>query len=283
MIHINNYISIFNWLGSIFNLDELLDLKTESLKLIKNKAKLKKEFDEREFENLYKSVDKCLQQGYKLICPTDSSYPLVLKKVFNYPVPIMYKGTFCLDKFKVSIVGSRKPQATSVTWVKHELQIALNDLKKENINLATTSGGAYGIDQWAHKASILAAVPTYCFIPTGVNHCYPRNLKPILSNITDCNGCIVSLFPPNHGVYKSNFHFRNKVMVLLSDMILIGEARRRSGTIMTANIALSCGRPVFVLPQAPIANCFGSLDLIENGAPIIKSGSDVKFQVKSLL
>ena len=164
----------------------------------------------------------------------------------------------------------------------HAFFLSTVKLKQKNKKITTFSGGAYGVDQMAHKVSLLAEVPTICFLPTGVNTCYPKTLKPLAKQIMDCGGAVVSPFPPDFPIFKSNFYFRNKILVLLSDLILIAEARRRSGTGMTANMAVSSGKPMVVLPQAAIKNCLGSLDLIDSGLPIVRCKKDLIFTVEQL-
>jgi len=278
---LKKYISILNWVKPQYTLAELINIKSCSEQyelLIKFLSPEKR----RSLKLILQSIDKAMGNGYEIICPTNTGYPSDLQKVFNRPTPLMYKGSLKLSSFNIGVVGSRRPQITTNDWLKSELYDVLCELKKEGAQINILSGGAYGVDQMAHKVSLLAGIPTICFLPTGVNECYPKTLEPLAKKILDNGGAVVSPFPPNFPIFKSNFYFRNKILVLLSDLVLIAEARRRSGTIMTANMAVSSGKSTVVLPQAAIKNCLGSLDLIESGVPIIRGKKDLICTVKEL-
>lgn len=278
---LKKYISILNWVQPQYTLAELIKIKNFNDKFDQIIKFLPTE-KHRSLKLILQSIDRALESGFKIICPTDINYPPDLQKVFNRPTPLMYKGDFKLSRFNIGVVGSRRPQLTTCDWLKSELYDVLCELKKTNNHINIFSGGAYGVDQMAHKVSLLAGVPTICFLPTGVNHCYPKTLEPLADKILDNGGAVVSPFPPDFPIFKSNFYYRNKILVLLSDLILIAEARRRSGTIMTANMAVSSGKSTVVLPQAAIKNCLGSLDLIESGVPIIRCKKDLILTVKEL-
>jgi len=274
MTFLKNNISILNWVDTKFNLERLIDLKEDEDELNKVIQSLSKQKQD-ELKKLCKSIKNSLQHDYKLICVTGEQYPEPLKRVFSCPVPLMYKGSLNLESYTIGVVGSRKPQETTTEWLQTELHEALMQLKNTNKSIHVFSGGAYGVDQLAHKVSLLSGVATTCFLPTGVNQCYPKSLIPLTDNIIANGGAIISPFPPDFPIYKSNFYFRNKILVLLSDFMFIAEARRRSGTIMTANMALSSGKPMVALPQAPIKNCLGSIDLIESGVPLVRCQKDL--------
>ncbi len=281
MTDIKNFISILNWIDSRFTVEDLETLKLEQVGFEKILGKFTKS-KKNEFEKVYSSVEKSLQNGYNILCVTDKKYPEDLKRVFKHPVPLMYKGEFKLNQFNLGVVGSRRPQSTTNEWLNSELLEALAVLQNNNVKVNVFSGGAYGVDQMSHKVALLSNIPTTCFLPTGVNTYYPRSLVPLAEQIINNGGAVVSSFPPNFPIYKSNFYFRNKILVILSNLIFIAEARRRSGTIMTANMAVSSGKSIVVLPQAPVKNCLGSLDLINSGIPIIRCKKDLVCTVKEL-
>ena len=134
------------------------------------------------------------------------------------------------------------------------------------------SGMAYGIDAEAHKGALEGGTPTYAILAGGVDICYPSGNRPLYDRILRENGGILSEQPP--GMRARNYFFpaRNRIISGLADLVLIVEAREKSGSLITAQWALDQGKIVYAVP-GPVneALSMGCHKLIYDGAGIAYS------------
>ena len=129
------------------------------------------------------------------------------------------------------------------------------------------SGMAYGIDAEAHKGALEGGTPTYAVLAGGVDICYPSGNRPLYDRILRENGGILSEQPP--GMRARNYFFpaRNRIISGLADLVLIVEAREKSGSLITAQWALDQGKIVYAVPGAVNeALSMGCHKLIYDGA-----------------
>ena len=134
------------------------------------------------------------------------------------------------------------------------------------------SGMAYGIDAEAHKGALEGGTPTYAVLAGGVDICYPSGNRPLYDRILRENGGILSEQPP--GMRARNYFFpaRNRIISGLANLVLIVEAREKSGSLITAQWALDQGKIVYAVP-GPVneALSMGCHKLIYDGAGIAYS------------
>ena len=134
------------------------------------------------------------------------------------------------------------------------------------------SGMAYGIDAEAHKGALEGGTPTYAVLAGGVDICYPSGNRPLYARILRENGGILSEQPP--GMRARNYFFpaRNRIISGLADLVLIVEAREKSGSLITAQWALDQGKIIYAVP-GPVneALSMGCHKLIYDGAGIAYS------------
>ena len=134
------------------------------------------------------------------------------------------------------------------------------------------SGMAYGIDAEAHKGALEGGTPTYAVLAGGVDICYPSGNRPLYARILRENGGILSEQPP--GMRARNYFFpaRNRIISGLADLVLIVEAREKSGSLITAQWALDQGKIVYAVP-GPVNEALsrGCHKLIYDGAGIAYS------------
>ena len=134
------------------------------------------------------------------------------------------------------------------------------------------SGMAYGIDAEAHKGALEGGTPTYAVLAGGVDICYPSGNRPLYARILRENGGILSEQPP--GMRARNYFFpaRNRIISGLADLVLIVEAREKSGSLITAQWALDQGKIVYAVP-GPVNEVLsmGCHKLIYDGAGIAYS------------
>lgn len=145
----------------------------------------------------------------------------------------------------------------------------------DNAGLCIISGLAVGIDGAAHRGSLQSTGKTVAVLGSGIDIVYPKSNRKLFSFITE-HGCIVSEFLPGTPPMKYNFPRRNRIIVGLSKAVLVVEATKRSGSLITARLALDNGRDVFAIPgDINKRSSEGTNWLIQNGAKLILSIEDI--------
>ena len=142
--------------------------------------------------------------------------------------------------------------------------------------VCSISGGARGIDQKAHNISLRIKRPTVAFLPSGLRSVYPRSLSDWSYEIIETGGAIVSEFLPYTTMRKQHFHQRNRLIASISDTLLIVEARLKSGSLLTANLASNIDQLIAVLPSFPDdIQTEGNIKLLLEGVQPIVSSEDL--------
>lgn len=219
-----------------------------------------------------KALEWCSNQRINVVFVGHPDYPDPLMREEKPPVVLIYKGKPCWKKnVGLSVVGSRNPSSYSLQWMdEHFAEV----LKKRKV--LVISGAAQGVDQKAHALSLRAGLPTVCFLPCGLKKIYPLSFKEWERPILESGGALVSAFSPFQEVFKSAFHKRNQWIAAFSNLIFVVEAGRRSGSMMTARLALERGKNICTLPFHPIMERGqGSLDLIFDGAYMLRDDKDL--------
>ncbi|EDP99573.1 DNA-processing protein DprA [Shewanella benthica] len=207
----------------------------------------------------------------------DPDYPYLLKQIIDPPTIIFVKGELHALKFPaIAIVGSRAASQTG-------LQIAYR-LAAEitGLGFAVVSGMAVGIDGSAHQACIDNEGRTLAVLGTGTDVIYPRRHRAIYEKIQH-HGAIVSEFWPGTKPFAGNFPKRNRIISGLSLGTLVVEACRKSGSLITAKLALEQGREVFAVPGNILAGqSQGCHDLLKDGAKLVENAADIIEEVTAL-
>jgi len=139
------------------------------------------------------------------------------------------------------------------------------------------SGGARGVDQWAHRLAIDSRQSTVCILPSGLLNAYPPAAEPLWARILESGGCLMSTCALNEPMRKHFFHVRNRWIAGLSDLCLVVEANRRSGSLLTAKLANDESREVCTLPVSPMSSQgLGNLDLLMSGATMVRDRHDLR-------
>lgn len=177
-----------------------------------------------------------------------------------------------LQKPLLGAVGSRDARPMTSDWIQTHMMEFLS-----LTGVTTLSGGARGVDQWIHSVSLRKALPTVVVLPSGLGAMYPHGFNEWVKPIVDCGGCIVSEYFYSQSMQKHLFHQRNHLIASLSHKVLLLEGRRRSGSLITAQRAISLGRELAVIPGHPLdPNFTGVLDLVFEGASFVRDGFDLK-------
>lgn len=220
--------------------------------------------------DLEKRWHELKDEGADWLFIEDQYYPDQLKEIYNPPLGLFYAGdvTFLASPM-LSIVGSRKGTSYG--------QAVLRQLMPDFIahSLTIVSGGARGIDAFAHKEAIKNKGRTIAVLGTGLNLVYPQENKRLQQQIA-WNHLLLSEYPLNTRPDRAHFPMRNRIIAGLSFGTLVIEAEYRSGSLITSNIALNEGREVFAVPGSIFQDLsIGTNDLIKHGAKLVLSSSDV--------
>lgn len=185
----------------------------------------------------------CKQKGYKIITYESPNYPNRLKNIYNPPAILYVNGTFpnVDNELCIAIVGTRSA-------TRYGLGTSFEfGYKLAKFGATVVSGGALGIDSSAQKGAIMAGGKVISVMGCGLDCHYlekNNNLKKAIS----LNGAIVSEYEPGYAVIARNFPVRNRIISALSLGTLIVEAGRKSGSLITANLALEQNRDLFAVP-----------------------------------
>lgn len=218
-------------------------------------------------------IESCEKSGINVIGCGDSEYPPQLKHILNPPAVLYFKGNIdCLSGTRtVTSVGARRASAYGLGVAER----ICGELAKSGVIIV--SGFAVGIDIVSHLAAVSANRPTACVLGCGIDVDYPhenfRHREAILAN----GGVFVSEYPPGTPPHSPNFPKRNRILAALGRAAIVFEAARKSGSLITAGLALEQGREVFCLPPADIFNesFAGNIMFLRDGATPLYGASDV--------
>jgi len=203
----------------------------------------------------------------------DKDYPFRLKNCYDSPVLLYWKGNADLNTAKIiGIVGTRK----ATDYGKNICYKLVSGLADQQVLIV--SGLAYGIDSCAHRAAIESGLPTVGVLGHGLDRIYP-GFNRVLAEKMMKQGGLLTDFPSGTNPDRENFPKRNRIIAGLCDGIIVVEAGRKGGALITADIANSYNRDVFAVPGRigdPWSE--GSNFLIKaNKAALIQSAEDVRY------
>ena len=206
---------------------------------------------------------------------TDKDYPYNLRQIYMPPEDIYINGGFEeSDVNAVGVVGSRTPTQYGLkACEKISYELALR-------GITVVSGMARGIDSAAHAGAIRAGGRTIAVMGSGHNKIYPSENKGLYEKIIK-SGAVVSEYSDDTIPFGGNFPKRNRIISGLSRGVLVVEAARRSGSLITANLALEQGREVFAMPgNINSGRSSGTNALIKEGAKLVESAEDIIEELK---
>ncbi|MDD2639758.1 MAG: DNA-processing protein DprA [Arcobacteraceae bacterium] len=173
----------------------------------------------------------------------------------HYPKELYYKGNeILLHRKKVSIVGTRHP-FYSTKVLTQQLAYGLS-----KAGICVVSGGALGVDAIAHASA--GADNTIMVSPTGLDIIYPATNRLLIRNIQE-NGLVLSMFEHNFKATPWSFVARNELVVALSEILIVTQADKNSGSLRSVEFALNMGKKVYVFPHR-IGESEGTNMLLKN-------------------
>lgn len=222
-------------------------------------------------QNIESIIDCLVKQKIQVIPYTSVDYPVQLKQIYDPPVVLYVKGNISiLQNFSIAIVGAR--QATL-----YGKQVAFGLAK----NLACSgviviSGLAKGIDTYAHLGTLKAEAKTIAVLGNGIDSIYPKENKELAEQILQKGGAIVSEYTVGQKPEKYHFPARNRIISGLSQGVVVVEAKKKSGSMITVDYALEEGKMVFAVPgRITDVTSEGTNELLMQGAKPIRKIQDI--------
>jgi DNA processing protein len=211
------------------------------------------------------------QNQIKLLTRFDKLYPILLKQIYDPPWVLYYKGdiTLASSQKMLAVVGTRKPSQQAVN--------KLNAIVRPLVcnGWCIVSGLAYGIDGMSHRLTLGQKGKTIAVLGSGFYSIYPAIHTKLAHHISE-KGLLLSEFQPNQKPQKWQFPFRNRIISGLCNGTLVVEAQERSGSLITADLALEYGREVFAVPGTIFQKeSKGTNLLIQQGAKLVLNEKDI--------
>ncbi|HTT04903.1 MAG TPA: DNA-processing protein DprA [Steroidobacteraceae bacterium] len=208
--------------------------------------------------------------GITLLHALDARYPPQLAEIPDAPALLYLRGdSHCLGAAQLAIVGTRRPTSSGERTARSfAAQLA-------QAGLIITSGLALGIDAASHEGALGAGGRSIAVLGAGLDAIYPPEHAQLAARIA-AQGALISEFPPGTPPRRGNFPRRNRLISALSRGVLVVEAARQSGSLITARVAAEQGRAVFAVPGS-IANPMarGCHALIRGGARLVESATQI--------
>jgi DNA processing protein len=248
---------------------ESLRIRPETIESI-----MKKEFHDKALEEF----ERVKKAGGDILILDDGSYPDLLRQIDDPPITLYVRGDWqaCLEQPCVGVIGSRNCS----TYGKNSSEMLARELAARGITIV--SGLARGIDTSAHRGAIEAKGRTIGVLGTGLDSIYPKENTRLAEEILDKGGALFTQFPLGTPPLKDNFPYRNRIISGLSLGVLIVEASERSGSLITARLAMEQNREVMAVPgNITSGNSFGTNYLIKAGAKLVQQWQDVVAELPS--
>ncbi|MFC1769897.1 DNA-processing protein DprA [Nitrospirota bacterium] len=223
-------------------------------------------------DSLARTLEKLEAQDVHAVFQGKEGYPVALDSLGDdAPLALYVRGHIIEeDRFAVAIVGSRNasPYGRAVTG-----RIAA-DLG--HMGLTVISGMARGIDTAAHRGVLESGGRTIGVLGSGIDVFYPAENRTLMEKTAAAGSAVISEFPPGTKPLRENFPRRNRLISGLSLGVLVVEAAKRSGSLITAGFALEQGRDVFAVPgNISSSTSQGANELLRQGAKLVTGAEDI--------
>jgi DNA processing protein len=227
----------------------------------------KKQFKPYPREAAEKELAALKRIGATLITAEDSHFPEALRALEIVPLLTVWGDPSLLTKPSVAIVGGRDASLNG-RKIAHRMA---GDLGRAGFVIV--SGMARGIDTAAHRGGLETG--TVAVLAGGVDQIYPPENAELHRLIVE-KGCVVSEMPPGMVAQAQHFPRRNRIVSGLAQGVVLVEAKLRSGSLITARLALEQGRELFAVPGSPLdPRSQGCNDLIKQGAALVETAEDI--------
>ena len=228
---------------------------------------------QRAASNPQQELEKLQRLRVRVITLRDNDYPPLLKEIINAPPVLYVAGTLKReeDKFALGLVGTRKVSS----YGRQVTEQFARELAEGKVTVV--SGLAHGIDTIAHTVALDAGGRTIAVLASGLDTVYPpENLGLARRIVESGQGALITEFPLGVKPDSRNFPARNRIISGLSLGILVTEAPKQSGALITANFAAEQGRDVFAIPNGIFSpGSVGVNKLIQDGAHLVTNVQDI--------
>lgn len=234
------------------------------------KGRVSRIMESKKPEKIRHSLKRTEAMGIRFLSCADEEFPDKLRKIEHSPHGIYVKGKLPDIRFPVvAVVGARECSG----YGRDVAGYISYGLSKRGVQII--SGMARGVDYMAHCGAIRAGAHTFAVMGCGLDICYPPENYSLFCEM-EKRGGIISEYPPGTKPVPGNFPYRNRIIAGLCDAILVVEARERSGSLITADFALSQGKDVFAVPgRINDSLSKGCNDLIRLGAGLVQTPEDI--------
>jgi DNA processing protein len=221
------------------------------------------------WDEIRRQMDLLDKMGADIITWLDERYPANLLNIYDRPAFLFVLGHLPEDMIPVAIVGSRNATAYGrFTTDRLSRELALR-------GITIVSGMARGIDSCAHRGALAVRGNTIAVLGSGLDVIYPFENKKLFDTISQ-NGAVISEYPPGTQPIPYHFPARNRIISGISYGVVVVEAGEKSGSLITASLAMEQGRDVFAIPGAiDSAHSRGTNSLIKQGAKLIDTIDDI--------
>lgn len=218
-------------------------------------------------------LDKCREENIWVICLEDAAYPESLRHIYGAPMILYGKGRkeALTDAPCLTVVGTRKCSD-------YAKSAAANiSLRLSKAGITIVSGCAVGIDEYAHRGALKVGGCTIGVMGCGLDVDYPAPNHELKEVILLRGGALISEYPPGTPAFGSNFPVRNRILAALSDGVFVVQAPERSGSLITAELAVEQGKTMYCLPPCNIFDplYMGVIPYLRDGAKAVYSVEDI--------
>ncbi len=221
------------------------------------------------WDEIKRTFEKINKDNIQIITFLDNKYPANLLAADDRPAFLYALGDLHEDDINLAVVGSR----IASTYGKYTTERMSRALAQKGITIV--SGMARGVDSAAHRGALAARGRTIAVLGSGLDIVYPPENKSLFKQIIE-NGAVISEFPPGTPPLANNFPARNRIISGMSYGVVVVEAGEKSGSLITARLALEQGREVFAVPGSiDAASSRGTNKLIKEGAKLIENVDDI--------
>lgn len=244
-----------------------------------SEKQLRQVLRQKEWDNFRESIvsykikeeyEKLQRSGIKLVSKFEQGYPVRLKRIRDAPFLLYYLGELPEEAIpSLAIIGARECSSYGSLMASAFAGCAAEK------GISVISGMARGIDGISQETALKAGGRTYAVLGCGVDICYPSSNRSLYEEIVKTGG-VLSPYPPGTKPARTLFPYRNKIVAGLSDSVLVVEARQKSGTLITVDMALEQGKDVYAVPGRLTDRLSDGCNyLIRQGAGIVLSPEDL--------
>ncbi len=242
------------------------------------KPALRNKLNNKSLENARAIETYCRNEGVGILTVESELYPKRLARISGRPIVLYYQGVLTdLDReVCIAEVGTR----SMTEYGARTAYSMAYDMARAGA--VVVSGLAKGVDGMAHRGALDAGGYTVAVIGSGIDRIYPPEHADLMADIIK-NGAVMTEFAPGTPPLGRNFPIRNRIVSGLSLGTLVVEAPKKSGALITAEVALKQGRDVFAVPgKIGEYNSTGANSLIREGAKMVTSASDILAEYQSV-